>query len=125
LFFWSRYDHDQRGCEMTKACAASPSCINAYGANLTSAIHSQLIGGGGRNNNGAFLDSCTRHCTGSGPSWKPGTIGVQIDGQNPLQALADWYSGESGRQQQQRMLWEQGKEFPCVSCCGDGNVTPS
>lgn len=32
LFAWqSEYDHDQRGCEMTAACAKSAACINAYG----------------------------------------------------------------------------------------------
>jgi hypothetical protein len=89
----SRYDHDQRGCEMTPQCAASAGCINRYGANLSSTLLTQLLGmssggppppppssprssgtGHTQGLNGAFLDSCTRHCTGSGPHWRRGTI---------------------------------------------------
>ena len=40
---------------------------------------------------GAFVDSCSRHCTGSGPHWISGTIGEVVDGMHPLQALAQWY----------------------------------
>ena len=115
VFAWqSEYDHDQRGCEMTSACAANTTCVNAYGANLTNAVLSQLISSSTHHGrvHGVFLDSCTRHCTGSGPTWPSGTVGLQIDGENPLQALASWYSG--GR----RRLWQQGREFPCASCCG-------
>ena len=43
VFGWqSEYDLDQRGCEMTAACAASAACVNAYGRNLTAAIRTQL-----------------------------------------------------------------------------------
>jgi hypothetical protein len=60
----------------------STGCINAYGANLTSALRSQLIFSSPYHSgaNGAFLDSCTRHCTSAGPTWPPGTIGLQIGG---------------------------------------------
>lgn len=45
---------------------------------------------------GAFVDSCTRHCTGGGPVWKPGTIGEVVDSMSPLQALSHWYRGGDG-----------------------------
>jgi hypothetical protein len=106
LFGWqSQFDHDQRGCEMTPACAASASCINEYGRNLSSTIRSQLLATSDRN--GAFVDSCTRHC------W-PGSMGqlaLQANGSTPLQALAKWYAGSAQRE------WSQGATFPCTQCC--------
>ena len=116
IFSWqSEYDHDQRGCEMTPQCAAEASCVNAYGRNLSSTLIAQLLGLGNQAN-GAFLDSCTRHCTGGGPHWGAGTVGLHIDGQSPLQAFAVWHRHYSagadsagvsfGQKGQQRRLWQ-------------------
>lgn len=90
LFAWqSAYDHDQRGCEMSPKCAQNRTCVNEYGANLTASVFSSLLQPG-NSRNGVFLDACTRHCTGFGPDWPEGTIGTQVDGSTPLQALSLW-----------------------------------
>merc|ERR1712048_506135 len=66
LFAWqSRYDVDQRGCEMTKECSRSTDCILAYGANLTAQVSKVLLSNVSR---GVFLDSCSRHCVYQAPA---------------------------------------------------------
>lgn len=72
----------------TQTNQASAGCINAYGANLTATLLQQLLGGTGGRNKGAFLDSCSRHCSLS--KWPPGVIPVLVDGLNPMQAFAAW-----------------------------------
>jgi hypothetical protein len=124
IFAWqSQYDADQRGCEMTQACADSARCVNEYGTNLTSTLKTLLLGLGsssaGRNmkngkKNGAFLDSCSRHCLDR--TWPTGTIGTKVGGDTPLQALAKWAAAAGSGEQ--RQLWEQGAEYPCSTCCG-------
>jgi hypothetical protein len=100
----SEHDVDQRGCEMNQTCAESAACVNEYGANLTSALRSQLLAAG---RNGAFLDSCSRHCSYGAKH----PLKMAVDGVGPLQALATWYRG--GRRE-----WVQGQPYPCTECCG-------
>ena len=51
--FQSRFDLDQRSCEMEKSCSNSPPCIESYGRNLTRSIQRTL-----QHPHGYFLDSC-------------------------------------------------------------------
>jgi len=124
LFAWtSAYDHDQRGCEMTKACAASNACINAYGKNLSLSIEAQLLGTSARN--GAFIDGCSRHCwpTNLGPLRLTaplvpprGRYASQAQGElNPLQAFAAWYQGQGREWRQPQAGTRSG--YPCAKCC--------
>jgi len=103
IFAWqSRYDEDQRGCEMSSSCAASVACVRAYGDDLAEQVNRELLAGG---RHGVFLDSCNRHC--AGPS-------LPLDDAsklNPLQAFAVWHAGGPG-------VYGQAALYPCGSCCG-------
>ena len=58
-----------------------------------------------KNENGAYLDSCTRHCGG----WK-----IEIDGISSRQAHYQWYIGKS-----QNRYIKQVAKWPCQNCdCG-------
>ena len=111
--FQSRYDLDQRGCEMTRACAASTACISEYGANLTVAMHTWLgaTARSGAARHAAFLDGCSRHCDDSDVAKGSFPLRMHAAGTTPLQALAKWFSGAPAR-------LEQPGEFPCDGCCG-------
>ena len=106
VFAWqSEHDVDQRSCEMNKTCSSSAACVNSYGDNLTAALRSELLAAP---RNGAFLDSCSRHC--SYGARRP--LRMAVDGVGPLQALSAWYRG--GRRE-----WVQGQPYPCTTeCCG-------
>ena len=78
--------------------------MNAYGANMTAAVRSELLAA---KRNGCFLDSCSRHC--SMGARRP--LRMSVDGVGPLQALSEWYRG--GRRE-----WVQGEPYPCSECCG-------
>jgi len=107
-FVWqSRYDLDQRSCELSPDCAASAACVDAYAHELSSAIREQLLGRR-RPRHGAFIDVCARHCD-DGVKW-PHT--VTVDGVTPLQAFARWYA--SRQVAHSRTLWEApGGEATC------------
>merc|ERR1712194_255551 len=89
---------------MSAACAASSSCINAYGANLTLQLHTNLLAL--HPTSGAFLDSCNRHCQTENPPLDDSSL------QSPTQAFAAWYSGDG------RRSFGQNASFPCTTCCG-------
>lgn len=100
VFAWeSRYDTDQRGCEMTAECAHSDDCIRAYGQNLTAEMQRTL---GADPRKGFFIDSCSRHCS-SAPT-------DDASGKLPTQAFSEWYSGG-------RRTFSQSAIFPCDECC--------
>jgi len=102
LFAWqSRYDTDQQSCEMSKECAGTPSCLEAYGANLTSELHRALLT---NPKHGAFLDSCSRHCQA------PALPHDDASGLTPTKAFARWYKGG-------KRSYGQGARYPCPSCC--------
>lgn len=111
LFAWqSRYDLDQRTCEMNETCALSSPCVRAYGARLTEQVRQRLIA---NPLTGAFVDSCARHCTG-------GVLSAPRDdatGATPLQAFAAWYKDAGAGSAQQRMFG-QNATYPCLQCCG-------
>jgi len=118
-FVWqSRYDLDQRSCEMSSDCAATPDCVNAYAQNLSSAIHTQLLARR-QPRHGAFIDVCARHCDDN--VRQPQSIAV--DGVTPLQAFALWHSAHATHtrtrtwthtQTHTRTLWEaSGGEVRC------------
>lgn len=107
-FAWeSRYDTDQRGCEMPPACASSPSCVNDYGKNLSTAIHTQLLSPAGRGH-GSFIDSCARHCWNGEAPWSADLNGRRL---TMLQAHHLWYV-----QKQSLVLVQEGR-YPCADCC--------
>ena len=106
-FVWqSRYDADQRSCEMNASCAAAPACVDRYAQNLSHAIRNGLFPAGHHRppphvRHGAFIDTCNRHCDdGIALPFK-----VDVDGANPLQAFAIWYGG-NGSSNKSRSLWE-------------------
>eukprot|EP00928_Gymnodinium_smaydae_P020263 TRINITY_DN17835_c0_g5_i1.p1 TRINITY_DN17835_c0_g5~~TRINITY_DN17835_c0_g5_i1.p1 ORF type:complete len:443 (+),score=51.57 TRINITY_DN17835_c0_g5_i1:39-1367(+) len=110
LFAWqSRFDTDQRGCEMTRSCAESKSCVQAYGDNLTSEMGKCVRANPSL---GVFLDSCSRHCAAASLPRDDGT------GMTPLQAFAEWYIGGA------RSFGERA-DFPCESCCGASKLSSS
>jgi hypothetical protein len=85
-FVWqSRYDLDQRACELSRDCAASPTCVDAYAKRLSRAIHDELLEDR-RTQHGAFIDTCDRHCDDGVK--RPHK--VNVDGTTPLQAFALW-----------------------------------
>jgi len=102
-FVWqSRYDMDQRSCELTAACAASRACIDAYASNLSRAIHAAI----GAHHphyhawHGAFIDTCRRHCDENVTL----PLAVAVDGVTPLQAFGIWY--HKHRQNSTALVWE-------------------
>ncbi|CAE8675217.1 unnamed protein product [Polarella glacialis] len=100
----SRFDTDQRTCEMDESCAASPACVNEYGANLTAAIKQVFLKNKDR---GVFLDSCSRHCSDG----DCGQVQPLDDlGMTQLQAFAAWYVGGASE-------YGQSATFPCSTCC--------
>mmetsp|Transcript_65073 Transcript_65073/g.167785 ORF Transcript_65073/g.167785 Transcript_65073/m.167785 type:complete len:334 (+) Transcript_65073:282-1283(+) len=104
LFAWqSQYDTDQRTCEMTAECAKSRACVQAYGDELATALRHKLLS---NSEMGAFVDSCSRHCTTTGLPHD------DVSGLTPLQAFAAWYDGR-GR------TFGQLTKFPCDTCCMD------
>lgn len=106
LFAWqSRYDLDQRTCEMNRTCALSGDCVRAYGDQLTARLHECLLGNPVA---GAFLDSCARHCNSvlAAPHDDDG-------GLTPLQAFAAWYAAPAARRS-----YGQNATYPCHGCCG-------
>lgn len=142
LFAWqSRYDVDQRSCEMDAVCASSPSCVEGYGTDLTDALILALGSTDGASRGGAraplgtgrgytparSLISTTKSVARSRPSRVrhgffldgcnrhcddgASNASMQVASSTPLQALAQWY----GRSQRTR--WVQPGNFPCASCC--------
>lgn len=116
-FVWqSRFDLDQRSCELRPECAASPTCVEAYAQNLSNAIHEQLLGRR-RPRHGAFIDVCERHCDDGIKRIHK----VTVDGATPLQAFAEWYMRDQGSHNHtrdhtthSRTLWEApGGEEAC------------
>jgi O-palmitoleoyl-L-serine hydrolase len=114
-FVWqSRFDLDQRSCELLPDCAASPPCVEAYARNMSSAIREQLLAR--RRPHGAFIDVCARHCDDGVKQLN----GISVDGVTPLQALALWYFPEVAHNHthdhtpHSRTLWEApGVEAMC------------
>ena len=131
-FIWqSRYDTDQRSCEMSTSCAESRECIERYGHALANTIRSELLQGSlphrklpiaaahAANHSsgpahgpahGAFIDACDRHCEDGVPM--PLRIAT-VEGASPLQALAIWHRSD-GRSP---MEWQQIASYPCTDCC--------
>lgn len=107
LFAWqSRYDMDQRSCEMNTSCAASPSCVGDYGHELTSKVHSKLLS---NHRMGAFIDSCSRHCETSGMPKDDSSSAT------PLQAFALFYEVNM-------RVFGQHATYPCDSCCSERGI---
>jgi len=103
IFAWqSRYDTDQRTCEMSRECAADPACVRSYGDDLAREISVRLPASRGH---GVFLDSCDRHCA------CPRLPVDDASRVTPTQAFADWHTGGRG-------TFGQDAPFPCPSCCG-------
>ena len=122
-FVWqSRYDADQRACEMTAACAASAACVEAYGRDLASAVVRELglrgqapgAAPGARwhgARHGAFIDGCDRHCD-EGLALP---MRISAEGATPFQAFASWYANATDARQ---ALWQQAATaYPCADCC--------
>lgn len=89
-FVWqSRFDLDQRSCELTPKCSASSTCVQSYARSLSSAIHEQLLARrhGVLRAHGAFIDVCERHCDDGVRQMH----NLTVDGATPLQAFALWY----------------------------------
>mmetsp|Transcript_74143 Transcript_74143/g.217576 ORF Transcript_74143/g.217576 Transcript_74143/m.217576 type:complete len:379 (+) Transcript_74143:106-1242(+) len=103
LFAWqSRYDADQRQCELPPGCARDAACVRAYGEDLSAQVSRNLLA---NSKNGVFLDSCDRHCAGRK---------LPVDDASymtPLQAFAAWYAGG-------RRVYGQNSSYPCPACCG-------
>jgi hypothetical protein len=59
------------------------------------------------NESGAFLDSCKHHCG----EWDS----IRIEGDLVSAAIEKWYNGIG--KPNQKKLWEQGKRYPCSTCC--------
>ena len=100
-YVWqSRYDLDQRSCEITPACAASTACVDAYAGNLSSAVHEQLLSRRWPHH-GAFIDACGRHCDDglAQPLQNP-----TVDAHTPLQAFALWHA--TRHLMHARAVWE-------------------
>jgi len=114
-FLWqSRYDLDQRSCELSSDCAASPACVDAYAQSLSSAIHTQLLARR-QPRHGAFIDVCARHCDDNVRQ----PYGIAVDGVTPLQAFALWHPVHAAHTRTHththtRTLWEaSGGEARC------------
>ena len=102
-FVWqSRYDVDQRSCELTPACAASRACIDAYADNLSHAIHTSIDVHNLQHHarHGAFIDACRRHCDDNVTL----PLNITVDGVTPLQAFGIWYHNH--RQKSTALVWE-------------------
>lgn len=115
VFVWqSRFDLDQRSCELLPACAASPACVEAYARNMSDAIREQLLAHR-RPRHGAFIDACARHCDDGVRQLHR----VTVDGVTPLQAFALWYAPKvvarnNTHMPHSRTLWEApGGEVVC------------
>jgi hypothetical protein len=84
--------------------------INEWGRNLTYLIWTNLLlrhhGSKQQNHHGIFLDSCAHHC---------GAWSIVIHGDSQSTAMMKWYH------QVGRRMWIQGKDYPCVECCGGGS----
>ena len=103
--FQSRFDLDQRSCEMEKWCSLSDRCIESYGRNLTRSMKRSL-----QHPHGYFLDSCERHC--SYHSAAP----TDARGIAPLHAFAMYYEGGEA-------FYGQTEKYPCPACCSPRVVT--
>jgi hypothetical protein len=77
------------------------------GNNITARLKSMLLGH--NNESGAFLDSCKHHCG----EWNA----IRIDGDLVSAAVEKWYNGIGSQKPNQKKLWEQGKKYPCSTCC--------
>lgn len=97
--FQSRFDSDQRSCEMGPLCRLSTSCVKAYAGNLSQSLEKTL-----QHPHGYFLDSCVRHCFFDNLAPKDAT------GIYPLQAFATWYGGGLANYSQESI-------YPCPGCC--------
>jgi len=120
--FQSRYDVDQRTCEMPPSCALSAPCVEAYGTNATRAMRRWL--GASTVAHGAFMDGCSRHCDGGLRSVDP--LRMQVDSVTPLRAFAVWRAS-LGRASEEgvasaRRVWFQPGSYPCGACCGGAEV---
>jgi len=104
-FVWqSRYDADQKLCELSPACASSPQCVDAYARNLSWSIHVGLFGRH-RPHHGAFIDTCERHCDDGLRL----PLRVAVSGVTPFQAFAIWHRDlQSNQHLNKTMPWEQG-----------------
>jgi len=78
--------------------------VNAWGANLTALIHTNLLAV--NPGHGVFLDSCLHHCGG----WGDYTIDGMVQGP----AFQQWYNTGKG-------IHIQGKPYPCLECCHPSN----
>ena len=102
VFVWqSRYDADQRSCEMSPRCAASPACVELYAHRLSHAIRRGLFAAAQHVRHGGFVDTCDRHCD-DGIALP---LNLTVDGTNPWQAFAIWYGSNHSKS---RTLWEVG-----------------
>jgi hypothetical protein len=81
--------------------------INAYGAMIDSRVRANLLAP--HADASVFLDSCSHHVAEWGD--------ITIDGQTVAQALQTFYDSVG---QQGKRLWAQGKPYPCVACCQNG-----
>eukprot|EP00446_Apocalathium_sp_SHHI-4_P010150 CAMPEP_0177162204 /NCGR_PEP_ID=MMETSP0367-20130122/5764_1 /TAXON_ID=447022 ORGANISM="Scrippsiella hangoei-like, Strain SHHI-4" /NCGR_SAMPLE_ID=MMETSP0367 /ASSEMBLY_ACC=CAM_ASM_000362 /LENGTH=227 /DNA_ID=CAMNT_0018607967 /DNA_START=57 /DNA_END=740 /DNA_ORIENTATION=- len=97
LYLWqSRYDSNQE-----YECWNNRQCFLDYGKNITFWINATVLS---KPSNGAFIDSCTRHC----PSGMP--FGDR-SGKNVMDAFAQWYSGG------ERFDGQLNDDYPCKNCC--------
>ena len=110
--FQSRYDVDQRSCEMPPSCAASTACVNSYGANSTRAMHAWLRHS--PSPHAAFIDACSRHCDDGPHVVDP--LAMQAGGLSPLQAFAAWHASLSNGRLAPA-VWQQPGSYPCRACC--------
>jgi hypothetical protein len=88
--------------------ASNASAINAFGALLAARVQAALIGSSP--DHGVFLDSCFHHVG----EWND----ITIDDQTISEALVEFYAsvGTPGA----KRVWTQGKAYPCVKCCSNG-----
>jgi O-palmitoleoyl-L-serine hydrolase len=76
--------------------------INEWGKNLTLLVWTNLLLQHDKRH-GIFLDSCSHHC---------GAWSIVIHGDTQATAMMKWYN------QVGRRMWIQGKDYPCLECCG-------
>ncbi len=107
--------------------------VNEFGARLTKSLRSTLLYSDKPNpGHGAFVESCTHHCTSCSnkreDSWNGPSIVSSVEKVNEATAFAAWYrkslggsgatsSGSSAVATNNTNFYFQDRAFPCYDCC--------
>ena len=111
----SMFDSWQQGCESN---APNDAFENEYGQLLVNNFTTKYINADGDkqigDKHGAFLDSCSHHCSGGteGGVWNT----IIIDNVNVSVAQFNWYYGKT---QTDKRLYNQNEKYPCKKCCNN------